>query len=278
MAQKILVTTDLSGNSKAGIKFAIQLASQNGSTLVFYNMIELLKPTRWSESQYNDYVNKELASAQAKLMKFVDNEYKQAGVKHGKIQCVVEQGNNIVRSVIDYAQRIKANFICMSTRGAGVIKKFLGTNSSDILTHSPVPVFVIPKTYRKSRISQVMYSSDFDNLGPELKRVQAFAAPLKAKISVYHYDYLIDLKETRQKLKKVSDRFKGPGVKFNFQKLNIDKSLSTHLQSDIRKLKPSVVALFTKQNRDWYERVFLSSKSADLSFDTKTPLLVFRKK
>jgi hypothetical protein len=219
-----------------------------------------------------------LALAQTKLLKFIDNEYKQGSAKHGKIQCVVEQGSDVVRSVITYAQKSGASFICISTGGAGAIKKFLGTNASDILTHSPVPVFVIPKTYRKGKISQVMYSSDFGNLPAELKKVKQFAIPMKAKVSVYHYDYLIELKETRQKLRKASDKFKAPGIKFIFRKLNIEKSLATHLRNDIQKLKPSVVLLFTKQNRDWYERVFLSSKSADLSFDTKTPLLVFRKK
>ena len=123
-----------------------------------------------------------------------------------------------------------------------------------------------------------MYASDFNNLQAEIKKVKEFTTRLKAKVSVYHYDYLVERKETQQKLKKASDRFKGPGIKFNFRKLNIEKSLSTHLMKDIQKLKPSVVVLFTKQNRDWYERVFLSSKSADLSFNTKTPLLVFRKK
>jgi len=46
----------------------------------------------------------------------------------------------------------------------------------------------------------------------------------------------------------------------------------------IRKFKPSIVVLFTKQNRDWFERLFLSSKSADISFDTKKPLLIIPKK
>jgi len=49
------------------------------------------------------------------------------------------------------------------------------------------------------------------------------------------------------------------------------------LQEDIRKSRPSMVAMFTKQNRDWFERLFVSSKTAQLGFDTKTPLLVFKK-
>lgn len=277
MAQKILVTTDLSANSKAGIRFAIQLASQNKSTLVFYNVIELMKPTRWSEDQYDNYLKQELANAKAQLLKFVSAEYKHQGVKHAHIQCVVEHSNSVARAVVDYARKIKASFICMSTRGAGVIKKFLGTHSSDVLTHSPVPVFVVPKSYRKTKISSIMYSSDFDRLAVELRQVKKFTAPLKTKISVFYYDYLLEVKEIQQRLKKLAARFKEPGIKFNFRKLNIEHTLSTHLQKDIKRTKPSLVVLFTKQNRDWFERIFLSSKTAELSFDSKVPLLVFRK-
>jgi nucleotide-binding universal stress UspA family protein len=43
--KKIVVTTDLSKASKAGLKFAIQLASQYEVKLVFFQVIELLIPS-----------------------------------------------------------------------------------------------------------------------------------------------------------------------------------------------------------------------------------------
>lgn len=36
--KRILVTTDFSANSKAGVRFAIQLALQTKCELVFYNV------------------------------------------------------------------------------------------------------------------------------------------------------------------------------------------------------------------------------------------------
>lgn len=275
---KILVTTDFSAASKAGIRFALQLTKQTKAKLIVFHVMGLPKPTRWSKEKYDAYAESELMKAHIKLTRFIDSIGHQSGFITKKVECVVAEGWKVDRSVIDYAMHIKANFICMSTRGAGALKKVVGTNASSLLTTSPVPVIVVPKTYRVSPISHILYSSDFNNLGSEMKKVVAFAKPLRAKVSVYHYDFLLSLVETKIKLEKMAAKHSARDVKFHFRKFHIENSLAHHLQNDTRNAKPSLVALFTKQNRGWYERIFLSSKSAALSFDTKTPLLVFRKR
>jgi len=273
-----MVTTDFSVNSKAGIRFALQLAKQTKSKLIFFHSQELPKPTRWSLEKYNSYTAVELKKTHARLRQFVDKISHETGLKARDAQFVVAEGYKVGHGVIDFAKHIKANYICMSTRGAGAFKKLIGTTASAILTTSPIPVIVVPKTYRVSPISHILYSSDFNNLKGEINKVVGFARPLKARVSVYHYDFLLPLKEVKMKLEKIAARYVSKGVTFHFRKLHVENSLSHHLQMDIKKSKPNLVVLFTKQNRGWYERIFLSSKSAALSFDTKSPLLVFRKR
>ena len=55
---KILVTTDFSTNSKAGIRFALQLAAQMPCKLVFYHIVELLTPTSWGKNETAQFVEK----------------------------------------------------------------------------------------------------------------------------------------------------------------------------------------------------------------------------
>jgi nucleotide-binding universal stress UspA family protein len=278
MINKILVTTDLSSNSKAGIRFAIQLASQSRASLIFYHVIEIPKPTRWSDKKYETFTEEQILEAKGRLNPFVKGVYKRSGIQPGDLECVVHVGSPVDRIIMDYAVKRKVDFICMSTRGAGMIRRLMGTHTSSVLTHSTIPVLAIPKNYRATPIKQILYSTDLNDLNRELKMVKRFADLTKSKISVVHYDYLYQLKETRSKLNKVALRHQATGVKFHFGKLNMENSLQVHLKKSIQKLKPSVVVLFTKQNRDWYERLFLSSKSADVSFDTKNPLLIIPKK
>jgi nucleotide-binding universal stress UspA family protein len=278
MNNKILVPTDFSANSRAGIRFAIQLASQRKTTLIFYHAVSLLKPTRWSEAKYEAYRNQQLKSLKQALIAFVKGVYKRSGAPGTGLQYVVEGSFQPERSIVDFAAKIKAGAICMSTRGAGRFKKLIGTNASAILSSSPVPVFIIPQRYRRTPISNILYSSDLDDLNWELKQVMNFGNKIGANISVYHYDYLLHLEETKLKLLKTADRFKGPRVKFVFQNLNLEHSLAVHLLRDIRKSKASVAILFTNQKRGWFDKLFLSSKAAELSFNLKVPLLVYPKR
>lgn len=57
MTQKVFITTHLSKSSKAGLRFAIQLASQQRSKLIFYHVLHALMATSWSQEKYMWYVD-----------------------------------------------------------------------------------------------------------------------------------------------------------------------------------------------------------------------------
>lgn len=279
MIKRIVVPTDLSANSAAGVRFAIQLASQDKSVLlIFFHTINLIKPTRWADLKFENYVATETARAHRALKKFVAKYLKHGVSKKKNIEYVVQHGSDVQESIKVYTLDKKADAICMSTRGAGRLKKIIGTNSSAILTSSRVPVFVIPQTFRRKPITNILYSSDLENTREELAKVRDISKALRAKIQVVHYDYLYDIEEAKAKLEKAVKPFKGQGIKFDFRKLNIEFSLSHQLMRHARKSKASLVVLFTNQKRGWFDRLFLSSKSAEISFDSKLPLLVFPKK
>lgn len=276
--KKILVTTDLSSNSKAGIRFALQLSRQVGSSLIFYHAVEIDRPTRWSDKKFGGYVQSEITHRKSKLESFISDVYKHARIKPGKYELAVDRVSSIQDAIIDYAVGRKVDFICMSTRGAGRLKRLVGTNTSAVISNSPVPVMVIPGNYRAKPINHILYASDLNGLSGELAKVKKFAASLKAKVTVLHYDYLYQLEEVRAKFNKVAASQSTPGIKFYLEQFKIENSLSFHLKNAVKRFNPSIVVLFTKQNRDWFERLFLSSKSAEVSFDTKKPLLIFGKK
>jgi len=274
----ILVPTDFSVNSKAGIRFAVQLAKQARISLVFYHCVPYLKPTRWSDARYDAYVKEEKEGARKRMVSFINAIYQNTGARRSRIEYAIEQSSDVQTAIMDYALQIRATAICMGTRGAGRFKKILGTHASGIINTSSIPVFVIPKNYRRSVVKHVLYSSDLNQIGAELNQVRNFAKLLKAKISVYHYDYLADVEEARKKLEKVAERYKHADIKFRFQKFNVDKSLAQHLEKDVQRSKASLAVLFTDQKRGWFDKLFLPSKSAEFVFDSKVPLLIFPKK
>jgi nucleotide-binding universal stress UspA family protein len=276
MQTKIVVPTDFSPNSKAGIRFAIQLASQNKSALAFYHCMEILKPMKWTDGQFDTYVKNQLNEMKSHLVDFVEKIYEQMGLAKGKSEFVVQRGADPKKAVVDFAVASKASAICMATRGAGKIKKLIGTNSSGILSTSPVPVFVIPNGYRKAPISNILYASDLADVKSELKRVTEFASPINGNVFVYHYTEKIEEPATRKKLLTVQNQNTKSGVSFIFEGFE-DKSFAENFEEDLRKSKASLGILFTNQKRGWFDKLLQSSNSAEVSFNSKVPILVFAK-
>jgi len=275
---KLFVTTDFSANSKAGVKFALQLQAQTKCELVFYHVVEIMKPTSWNDIRYKLFAKQKIADFTEKLIAFVSNVKGEDFKAKGSIAYKVEIGTSIDQMVIQGAKKSKANFICMATKGAGRIQKLFGTNASAMINNSPIPVIVVPSGYKAKAISSIFYASDFAALGPELKKLQSFSSSTQAKIKVFHYDYLLHVPENKTKLEKTAAKYATKDLSFEFRRQEIEFSLAAHLKKDIQKEKPDLVVLFTKQNRKWFDRLFPSSEAQEMAFNTKLPLLVFRKK
>ena len=274
---KILVTTDFSTNSKAGLRFAIQLASQHKYELTFFHSYYIMKPTSWKDAAFAANEEKEIIDIQKRLNQFVESVYKSVKVVSKNKICVIKSAVDTNSNIKEYADENKFNFICISTRGAGTLKKIFGTNTSNLINHSTVPVFAIPHNYRPSKITSILYSSDLVNLEGELKNVVAFAKPIKAKVELLHYtsplENILDSKLIEIIVKKLSKY----DIKLNIKNTDFAETMILNIETAIKKTKPSMMIMFKQQNRSFFDKIFLSSKSAEYSFNAKIPLLVFNK-
>lgn len=277
MSKKLVVTTDFSAASKAGIRFALEYARRTKRQLIFYYCFDLLRPTRWSDKKFESYKNSALEFHHEKLSSFVKRILEQTDAKDVKYQCVVEAGMDVAGSVIDFAVRKKASAICLSTRGAGRFKRIIGTNASKIITYSSLPVFIIPKNYRRSDINTVFYASDLSNLSGELPQVRNIADAFSAKALLYHYSYQVNMNGSASGFEPVVKKYKKPGIDFHFSPIVLEKRLAEQVAKDVRKSKSSLVVVFTDQHKSWFEKMFLSSQSAELAYDSKVPVMVIPK-
>jgi nucleotide-binding universal stress UspA family protein len=274
---KILVTTDFSGNANSALHFAMQMASQTNCELIFFHGLEMAKTPVWLNADFYSYTEEEIETVKTRLEKLVIKKYHQYNLPQGKYSCCVEVGLNIQQLVLDFSKQIRADFICIGTRGAGGLKKIIGTTTSGLITSSPVPLIVVPKSYKSKPVSSIWYASDLDNIEKELKKVNQFSRLFKASVHIYNYNYLQEPVQREKTLQNIATKFRMKITNFHLKKMDPYYPLSYYILKDVRKAKPSMLALFTKQNRSWYERLFLSSKTAEISFNSNIPLLVFRK-
>ena len=276
--KKILVPTDFSANSKSGVQFAIHWAARQKIELIFVHVLHALRATRWSDSYFEKYAEQEEKRCRTKFEQFIAGTYRQMNVKPGKYSSLIIHGVSADITILDYCRRHPGiDYICISTRGAGKFKKIFGTNTGNLITKSEIPVLAVPKNYKVADINSVLYATDLRNYTEEIKKVVAFAQPLKTQIEVLHFTWPDEIpldEKTIQVALKKQFQF---GLKLHFEKNAAAHSLIENLQNQIRIRKPSVVVMFTNQKRTFFQKLFLSSKSEELSFEAKVPLLVFNK-
>lgn len=276
--KRILVPTDFSIPSKAGLRFAIQWSTQQRIELAFIHILNINKLTSWTDTYIQKFVSQELNAAKTKLEKFVTNIYKSMKLKPGKYICLVEEGISADLQIINYCRKNPGiDYICISTRGAGKFKKIIGTNTGNLITKSPIPVIAVPQKYKRSNISKILYATDFRDYSTEMKKVLAFAEAVKSNLDVLHFAWTDEILLDRETTEKVLQREFKYKLKLHFEMTNGTLSLVEKLQSCIRRYKPSVVVMFTNQGRNLIQKIFLPSKAEELSFTTNVPLLVFNK-
>lgn len=274
----ILIPTDFSVNSRAGIRFAIHWASRQKLELVFVHVLYILRPTRWSDAYFAKYAAQEKTLCRTKFEKFIADMYIKMGVKPGRHSCIIIEGISAGITILDYCRKTPGlDCICISTRGAGKFEKIFGTNTGNLITKSEIPVLAVPKTYKVADAKALLYATDFRNYAEEIKKVIAFAQPLKTQIEVVHFTQPDEILVDEKTIKSIFNKKYRYGLILHSDKNDGGRSLIENLQKQIRIRKPSIVVMFTNQKRTVFQKLFLASKSEELSFGAKVPLLVFSK-
>ena len=276
--KKILVTTDFSVASKAGMRFAIQLASQMEVELVFFNCFHALIPSTIHRDHIKNSLQEQRNTHVKKLEHFVSRLYQTLKVKAGAHRCVVVEHLNPEQAILEYANVHGCDFICMSTRGAGSILKIIGTHTGNVLHKSSIPVLVIPRSYRVRPIQKLLYSSDLENFDKEMPAVSTFAEALQVKVDLAHFYFPGQITLNKENLEQMW-RLKFPTLdQVYLEPYDLKKGFPAQLDQLIQKTKPSLVVFFSHTKRTWFDKLFGLSISESMSFVTKAPMLVYRKK
>ena len=124
----------------------------------------------------------------------------------------------------------------------------------------------------------ILYATDLKNTLNELKAIIPIAKLLGAKIEILYLKYDWDkdadhIAEIEKKIKRLS--FKN--ISFIEQKASIEKTMTHQLKNYITNSKPQLLAMFPS-DKSWLDKQFNSSKTEELSYVLKVPLLSIRKK
>jgi nucleotide-binding universal stress UspA family protein len=184
----------------------------------------------------------------------------------------------VVENTIEVAEKYNAGLIIMGTHGAtGIRKFFFGSNTSIMISKSDIPVLAIPENAKYSAIDNISFASDLENIAEELKRLLPFVEALKARLNIIYLDYGLDSGNTKKKNAEAIIK-KSPYKKIELltQKATIETSLVDQVKKYLSKNKTDCLVMFTRERSLW-DRLFLGSKTEDMSSALQVPLLTFKK-
>lgn len=259
---KILVPTDFSNNSKPGIRFAIRMAARSKASLVFIHIVNL---------------EGDIEKSKAKLEAFIQTIYQSMRLDVLDVSFEVVKGFKADISILEYcSQHSDIDYICISTRGASFFNKILGTNTSNLIEKSSVPVIAIPKDYRVKPLNNILYASNLEDLENELQIIVDYARPKGLAVEILHFTSLstLDLQERLNEDLEVKMNYP---LEIRIVKNDDSRPLLKNLQHQIDKIKPSMVCLFTNNKRTLFEKIFLPSLTENISYQTNVPILAYKK-
>jgi nucleotide-binding universal stress UspA family protein len=275
--KKILVTTDFSTSSKAGLRFAVQLASQGGFELVFFHCFQALIPTSLRKERIENTLQLQVKEHLNKLERFVAKVLKPLKHKPEHYRCVVVEDLSPNKAILEFAKVDRADYICMATRGAGALLKLMGTNTSNIIVNSPLPVLVVPHTYRTNSVKKLLYAADLENFEREMPMVSEHAKSMDARIDLAHFFHGAAAGQEVEKRSKTWQKRYPLLDQVLLHPFDLDKGFVPQLEKMVKKAKPGIVVFFTQPNQTWYSKLFSPNRSESFSFVTKVPMLVCRK-
>ena len=108
-------------------------------------------------------------------------------------------------------------------------------------------------------------------------KISKLSIPIALHVEVLHYSSILLDKKKFEKNKELFNTKEFENIKLNIQKNNLELSLVDRITKYVQKSKPELLIMFTNREKGFFESMFLPSKSAELTYTTKVPVLVFSK-
>ncbi len=277
----ILVPVDFSPSSNNALRYAIHLSDLTHCRLIVYHAAFFPRfPAILPEKEYQKLLRKDERRKLEKLQKMVvlycDKINK--NIPEDRIKYIVENRSMVVQDIVDAAKTHKADLIVMGTHIAkGIRKVLLGSITVETIFNTSVPVLAIPPRFKFRKINTLLYASDFKQLHSELKIVLPIAKALDTEIKVLYLDYAIDKDlEIEKMFKKVVGRITFNKLYLVQKKVWIGESIPDFLRKFSVGNKDAVCIMFPEE-KSWLDKLFMASKTEDLAYDLKIPLIAIRK-
>lgn len=159
MKNALLIPTDFSDNAWVATKYAANLATKFNWDIHLLHVYQTFGRTL-ATIEFNDAVAKHnMDSANEEMEKFQERVQKEFPDLQISAACI--QGN-LTDTILKVAEENNAPFIVMGSKGATGLKGLVfGSNTFDIIQHSPIGVIAVPPHHEGFKLKKIGILSNF---------------------------------------------------------------------------------------------------------------------
>ncbi|KYP13292.1 universal stress protein [Flavihumibacter sp. CACIAM 22H1] len=278
MLKRILVPTDFSPTSERAFRYALEVASRTGGTVVLYHVYEQVEAGFIDNETKRTAYNQQMETDLLKELNRMNVKYQAAFPK--VIVSTVLGHAPVVDNVLGFAEEHRMDTIVMGTQGAtGLKKTLLGTIASRIAEKSDWPVWLIPEAYEWKLPQHLVLATDYQLADKKaLPLLTAIASVFGADITVTR---IISGHITREETAKEQARFSEysnllqkdfAASSLSFQLITSSSIIDTleHLEEEI----PYDLLTMVRLKKTFLQRFFTESFTRNMAYLTRHPFLV----
>lgn len=272
---KILVPTDFSPTAERAFRFAAELASGAKGTIILFHVNETEEiPYTVLAEQNPDYQNyleiKKLKKLQRLKKKVISRQM-------NVIVSTIVSDPPVIKNMLSFAKDNRVELIVMGTQGASPLKRaVVGSNASQIVEKSPIPVLVVPEKYEWKDPKEIVFATDYHcEDRPALSFTLSLAKVFNAEVTVLHVNTSVN--EVKEKSHCFSNYAYFLQRTFNDSQIRFKELKSSNIKESLEHLGDTIpfdLMVMVRRNKKFLEKLFLKSFTKNMACTTKLPLLV----
>lgn len=279
---KILVPTDFSFSAENAFRHAVLMADKMDAEIMLLNVVNPEVSMANVPVAVEIAINEKMKVAKQKLFELTSKVLSQTIQQIKNVPMVfteIEMGNP--EAIIDrYASENKYDFICMGTRDEhGAVDKIFGSVAANVVKKAPCPVFVIPEFAAYRETTLVTYATNLTEVDPyEIWRVSKLLEPFHPIIRCVHFSDSEKEETTQIDMEELKSFFSenAPALQITFHEITTENKLDSMLEF-LDSFDTNLLVTYSP-HRNYWQRLMHRSFTKKMALESKTPMLVLRKK
>lgn len=278
MLKRFLVPTDFSPTAERAFRYALELASRTGGTVVLYHLYAPVEPGYIDNMTRLNAYNQQVETDLVKELNQLADKYK--GNYPQLIVSTVLGRTPVVDNILGFAEHNAIDLIIMGTQGASGLKKALvGTIASRVIEKSDIPVLMIPERYEWKLPKNLLLATDYqaaDKLA--LPLLSGIARQFDASVTVTR---LMDGHITPDEARQEQDRFSAYTaqlqVEFADQPMEFKLIRTSSIVETMERLDDDIpydLLALVRRKKSFLQRFLFESYTRHMAYLTNHPFLM----